>query len=202
MQKRTTTEWMAAAFTVGLAIVAAVYVGAPHGEKLELALRATARWSFLLFWPASVGSALVALFGLRFQPVAHRARDFGLSYASAHLVHLALVAWLLYSSVKPFPRGSLVFFGIGVFWTYLLALLSNKHMFAMLGPKACRIARTIGIEYIAFAFLVDFAKNPFEGGISHLFAYLPFLTLAIAGPLMRLAALTKRLSQARRLATS
>ena len=39
---------MGIAFGGAVAIVAMVYLGAGHGEKLNVALRATARWSFLL----------------------------------------------------------------------------------------------------------------------------------------------------------
>ena len=50
------------------------------------------------------------------------------------------------------------------------------------------------------AFLVDFDKNPFQGGFANFVAYVPFLALAIAGPVLRLAAFVKKLSQVRRLA--
>jgi len=200
MHKPTTGEWMGAAFVVALAIVLAVRLGVEPREQLTLALRLTARWSFLWFWLASAGGALAALFGPSFQPLAQRGRDFGLAFASAHLVHLGLVAWLLYRSVTPFPRSALIFFGIAVFWIYLLALLSIRRLAAMLAPAIWRIVRTLGVEYISLAFLADFAKNPFQGGVRHLVAYLPFLVLAVAGPLLRLTATAKRLSLVRRLA--
>jgi hypothetical protein len=202
MRKPTTAEWMAAAFAVAVAIVLVIRLGVAPEEKLRTALRTTARWSFLWFWLASAGGALAALFGSRFQALAQRGRDFGLAFASAHLVHVGLVAWLLYHMDKPFPRSPLIFFGIGVFWTYLLALLSIRRLSGMLAPGIWRIVRTLGVEYISFAFLVDFAKNPFEHGVLHFIAYLPFLALAVAGPLLRLAAAAKRLSPARGLATS
>jgi len=191
---------MGASFVAALAIVLMIYLGAGHGEKLGLALRATARWSFLWFWLASVGSALATLFGSSFRALARRGRDFGLAFASAHLVHLGLVAWLLCHSVTPFPRSPLILFGVGVFWVYLLALLSIRRVAAMLAPSVWRVLFTLGVEYISFAFLVDFAKNPFQGGIMNLLAYLPFLALAVAGPLLRLAAVAKRVSQTQRLA--
>jgi hypothetical protein len=107
MRGRTTTEWMAAAFAVGLAIVMiARWVEGP-GERVSLALRATARWSFLLFWLASSGPALARLFGPRLLPLARRTRDFGLAFASAHLAHLGVVAWIYSTSVVgPLSRGA------------------------------------------------------------------------------------------------
>src|SRR5271154_2711182 len=128
MNKPTTAQWMGASFAGALVIFLAIYLGGGHGEKLGLGLRATARWSFLLFWLASAGGALATLFGPRFEALARRARDFGLSFASAHLVHLGLVAWVFYVSGIPFRRSAVVFFGIGVFWVYLLALLSIKRV--------------------------------------------------------------------------
>jgi len=192
MRRPTTTEWMGAALVVPLALVLVIRLGVEPKEQITLALRLTARWSFLWFWLASAGGALATLFGSRFLALAQRGRDFGLAFASAHLVHVGLVALLLYRSTTPFPRPALIFFGIAVFWTYLLALLSIRSLSAMLNPTVWRIVRIIGVEYISYAFISDFAKNPFAGGIRHFVGYLPFLTLALAGPLLRLAAAVKR----------
>jgi hypothetical protein len=202
MRRPTTAEWMGGSMAVGLAIILITRAVAAPGERELIALRATARWSFLLFWLASTGSPLTTLLGSRFQALARRGRELGLSFASAHLAHLGLVAWVLHFAEGSFPRPSLIFFSIGVFWVYLLALLSIRRLSAMLNPKIWRILRTVGVEYISFAFISDFAKNPFQGGVVYLAAYLPFQALAIAGPLLRLAAAVKRQSLARRLATS
>jgi hypothetical protein len=200
MRKGTTTEWMAGSLAVALAIVLIARMVAPPGTRVGVALQATARWSFILFWFAYAGNALAVVFGPRFQAIAYRCRDFALSFASAHLAHLGVVAWLLLSNDTPIARTAFSFFGIGVFWTYLLALLSIKSLAAKLDPRVLRTLRTIGVEYIALVFLVDFAKNPFQDGMN-LLIYLPFIALAIAGPLLRLAAAIKRMSHARTLAT-
>jgi hypothetical protein len=204
MRGRTTTQWMAASFGVGLAIVFISRLGLGPGERVAAALRATARWSFLLFWLAYAGGALATVFGSRFQALARRGRDFGLAFASAHLAHLGLVAWIYYDSGygslrQPFTPSTIVFFGIGVIWTYALAILSVKRLSAKLNPRVWRTVRTVGVEYIALVFLADFAKNPFQDGLASVLAYLPFQLLAVAGLLLRLAALAKRLSQARKL---
>ena len=191
---------MAASFAVALAIVLIARGVAAPGDRVVLALRATARWSFVLFWLASTGSALLTLFGPRFQALARQARNLGLSFASAHLAHLGVVAWIYYSSSNPPEQSTLIFFGIAAIWTYVLAIFSIKRLSAALNPKLWRAVRIVGIEYITLAFLVDFDKNPFQGGFANFIAYVPFLALAIAGPLLRLAALVKRLSQVRRLA--
>jgi len=200
MNRPTTREWMAASFVVALAIVLIARGVAAPGDRVVMALRATARWSFLLFWLASTGSALATLFGPRFQGLARQARNLGLSFASAHLAHLGVVAWIYYSSSNPPEQSTLVFFGIAAIWTYTLAIFSIKRLSAALNPRLWRAVRIVGIEYITLAFLVDFDKNPFQGGFANFVAYVPFLALAIAGPLLRLAALVKRLSQVHRLA--
>ena len=194
MRRPTTAEWMGGAMCIGLAIVLIARVVATPGERELMGLRATARWSFVLFWLASTGRALNALFSSRFKYQAQNVRDLGLSFASAHLAHLGLVAWVLHFAAEPFPRPSFIFFGIGVFWVYLLALFSVRHITAMLNPRIWRILRTVGVEYISLAFISDFFKNPFQSGIRNILGYLPFLALAIAGPLLRFAAMVKRLS--------
>jgi hypothetical protein len=199
-------NWIAVPFAVALAIVIAVRLGAGPGDRVGGALRATARWSFTLFWLATVGRALATLFGGRFQALAAHARDLGLSYASAHLAHLGLVVWIyVYAMVHGTdvpPRNSLIFFGIGVFWTYLLVLLSFKPFAAKLSARTCRILRTIGVEYIALAFFVDFLNSPFQHGFAHIASYAPFVVLSVAGPLLRLAAAAKRFTELRRLPAS
>jgi hypothetical protein len=198
---------MVASFAVALAIVVEYRVGADPGERVSGALRATARWSFTLFWLASVGRALATLFGERFQALAAHARDLGLSYASAHLTHLGLVVWVYYYAIvhgkEVPPQHALIFFGIAVFWTYLIALLSFEPFAAKLNARTCRILRTIGVEYIALAFFVDFLNSPFQNGFAHVASYAPFVVLSVAGPLLRLAATGKRrLTELRRLLVS
>ncbi len=176
---------MAGSLAVGLAIVWATRL---LGDPLNDALRATARWSFVLFWLASCGGALATLFGARFQALASRARDFGLSFASAHLAHLGLVAGVLYVNGSTFSRNLLIFLGGGVFWTYLLALLSIRRLAAQLDPRTMRLLRAVGVEYISLVFLFDFTLPRFQLDIAYLAVYLPFILLTIAGPILRIAA--------------
>jgi hypothetical protein len=184
---------MAAAFAVAALIIVVCRLVSGPGERMALALRTTARWSFVLFWPATAGSALATLFGMRFETLARRARDLGLSFASAHLAHLALVAWVYYYAVvHSLEPPSLAFFGVAAGWVYLIALLSFKPAAALVGARVVRVLRIVGIEFITVAFLVDFLKNPFGGGAAHVALYAPFVVLCGAGPLLRLAAAIKR----------
>jgi hypothetical protein len=189
--------WMAAASVVGLAIVATVYaVGAPT-HRLGMALRATARWSFLWFCLATYGGALTALFGARFQALARRGRDFGLAFAAAQSVHIGLVVWLLYSSPAAIPRSYLIVFCVGVFWVYVLAAFSlNSTLSAWLGPWLWKILRKIGVEYIAFAFVFEFANRILDGNRANALHYFPLFAAAVGGPLLRIAAAIKHRSNA------
>src|SRR5208337_850084 len=86
--RRHTWIWIAAAFcaSLGLAVCIIAVFGIHRG--VNLALPATARLAFLIFWPAYTGAAYV------FSPLRARARDLGLAFAAALLVHLALVVCL------------------------------------------------------------------------------------------------------------
>jgi hypothetical protein len=162
-----------------------------------MALRATARWSFLWFCLATYGGALTTLFGSRFQPLARRGRDFGLAFAAAHLVHIALVIWLLARSTVPFPRLQLIIFSLGVFWVYLLAVFSlSSRLSGWLGPRWWKTVRTIAVEYIVFAYAFDFGGRMLEGSRTNMLFYSLLFVAAVGGTLLRLAASIKRRSKA------
>jgi hypothetical protein len=161
---------------------------------IETALRLTARLAFLLFWPSYVGGALVALFGPRFQLVKRRARELGLAFASVLTVHLGLIASLCWIGSAP-PVRIFVIFGIGVFWTYLLALFSIERFGRVLGSMGWWILRNIGSNYIAYAFALDFLSPLHRGTVRHPVEYVPFAVLAVLGPALRLIAALKLSAQ-------
>jgi hypothetical protein len=184
--------WMASAFCAAFGLAAVVLAAFGTEERgTNVALQVTARFSFLLFWPAYAAGAMTALFGPAFEPFKRRAREFGLAFASAHLVHLALVAWLTYIGHVP-PRGVFVFFGVAALWTYLLALFSIRRIQQALGSKGWWVLRVVGLNYIAYAFASDFLRYPQLGSIKYLFGYAPFAVLSVVGPLLCLAAFMRR----------
>jgi hypothetical protein len=201
MRIKTTAQWMLASMAVAVAMVIVIRLSLPPRERMVNALQATARWSFVWFWLATVASPLRTLFGATFNPLAQRARDLGLCFAAALLVHLGLVVWMFVVSVPELTRDFLIFFGVGIVWTYLLAALSFKAVTAAVGAKLTRGLRTVGVEYLSLVFFVDFDKDPFASP-ERLAYYAPFLALTVVGPLLRLAALGKRLIFTTRLMTS
>ena len=184
--------WMGSAFcaAIGLATIIVAILGADESGTVT-ALRVTARLSFLLFWLAYTGSAMATLFGPAFQPLRQRVREFGLAFASAHVVHLGLVAWLCWIGHAP-GTSTFVLFGIAVLWTYGLAICSIGRVHQVLGRTGWWLVRTLGMNYILYAFAVDFLHPSPSVKMQYIVGYLPFSILVIAGPTLRLAAAALR----------
>jgi hypothetical protein len=174
---------MAAAFCASLAAaLAAVAIT----REFTAALALSARVAFLFFWPAYAGGALTSLFGGIFLPLKQHARELGLAFAGAILVHLGFVVRLCV--VGPAPSTStFVIFGTAAAFVLLLTLLSISRVRELLPRRFWPPLRFAAMNYIALAFLLDFAKFPLDD-LRQGFAYLPFLALAIVGPALRLAA--------------
>jgi len=190
---------MGTAFLVAMAVAAvALATFGPAARGTEIALQLTARWSFLLFWLAYVGGAAARVFGRRFDGLARRGRELGLAFASAQLVHVALILWLIYIATG--PGGSMVFFWVGIFCTYLLAFLSLPQLQNALGPLAWRLLRTVSVEYIALVFAVDFIMLPFEehGILNYPASYAPFGFTLIAATALRITIFVKPQGSPRR----
>jgi hypothetical protein len=191
--------WMGVGFAVafGLALAVLVIKGT-NGKSLVVGLQLTARWSFLLLWLAYAGRAVNALFGPAFAPIARRGRELGLAYAAAHLIHVGLVVWFFHISSRPPLSGKLFdFFTIGIIWTYILALFSIPVFADALGPKAWRVLRVAGLNYILFAFAWDFVPSVVRTAAVHnsllfLVGYVPFAGMCLAAPVLVLAAAAQR----------
>ena len=191
MAKSGVMLWMSAAFGFALAMAAVVLgLNGPDNQSVRLALELTARWSFVLFFLAYAGNALAALFG--WSALKGHAREFGLSFAAAHLVHVGLVIWLgVILGKVPLGGGLLLFFLVGLFFTYLLAALSFggvKSLGAFWPPL-----RFVAMNYILIAFARDFILPVIhpklaQYNVAHFAAYAPFAILSIAAPLLVLAA--------------
>jgi hypothetical protein len=184
--------WMGAAFLTAFVLAIIVLATFGAGDRgTVLALRVTARWSFLLFWFAYAGGAIARLCGSRFDALARRGREFGLAFASAHLIHVGLILWLFHIAAEPPVEGvGLVFFSVGIFCTYLLALFSVPRLREALGLRLWRTFRTIALEYIALVFAVDFILNPLQavGLGKYPRSYLPFAFMLVVGAGLRIAA--------------
>jgi len=193
---RNSLTWMAAAFGIALAIAATVLtLQGTDNKGIRLALELTARWSFLLFWLADTGNAVAMLFGP--ENLARKGREFGLAFASAHLVHIGLVIWLSRILDRPvLPPGLFLFFAIGLFFVYLLAGLSFGGA-KKLSPAVWRIIKFVSMNYILIAFGRDFVlpvihPKPAQINPGHFLFYAPFMLASITAPLLVLAAHLRR----------
>lgn len=193
--------WMAVAFGVALVLAAAVLgVMGTDAKAVTDALRLTARWSFVLFWMAYAIGPVNVLFGPTFAPLARQAREFGLAYAAAQLIHLGLIVWLFRISPQPPVSGwPFAFFTIGMLWTYGLAALSFRPLSNVFDARVSRAIRWAGMHYILLAFAYDFMQSVLAHGaglrlrsIGYDLAYLPFIALMILAPLLRLAASVRK----------
>jgi hypothetical protein len=198
MRKPRVGWWMLAALLpsmiLALGTLAVLGAAAPG---TTIALQLTARWAYIFFWPAYAGSALATMFGSRLAPLARSTRELGLAFAAAMIPHASLVAWLFYiSSTPPVSVNTIVYFGIALTFTYVLAVMSFERVGAKLSPVLSRRVRLLGVEYIALAFLRDFLRVPLHGGLLEWLAYLPFITLAVAATLLRLGLWSMRARRA------
>ncbi len=157
--RRNPWSWMAGAFCTSLTLAASIVAIFGIERGVPIALAATARLAFLMFWPAYAGGALTSLFGNIFSPVGDHAPDLGLAFAGALLVHLGLVAYLCARGHAP-GIGTFVVFGVAAAFTYLLALLSIRRVRQALPQKLWPPIRFVAMNYIALAFLDDFIKFP------------------------------------------
>jgi hypothetical protein len=196
--------WMAAAFCAALILAAITLADMGTGENGTIAaLRVTARLSLLLFWLTYAGGAMATLFGPSFAILVRHGRDFGLSFAAAHLVHIGLIVWLFrVSSHPPTLTGKFILFEcIGVVWIYLLAALSVERVGAMVNPNLRRTVFAIGLEYIALVFFFNFVVLPIESRALHqiqIISYLPFSVLIVAGPTLRWIAIVLKSGSGRK----
>jgi hypothetical protein len=190
--------WTGGAFAVAAVLAGLMLLAFGAGERgVTLALRATARFAFLLFLPAYVGGALARLAGSRFAWLARRGRALGLAFAAAMVVHAGLVAWLCWIGAAP-SRGVFVLFGSALACVAVLAVFSAPRLQQALGPRTWWRLRLLGMNYIAFAFAVDFLRHSPFGGVGHTVGYLPFALLSLAGPACYWLALALRRGGPRR----
>ncbi len=188
--------WMGWALASAL-LLAAVTLGlsGTDSDSLELALRITARWSFLFFWLSYVGGSLAVLFGPAFARLARQRRQLGLAFASAHMIHVILVVWLgILIGQVPLSGRILYFFLIALFLTYLLVVFSFGAGPRILGGL-WRPLLLVATSYILIAFGRDFVEGALDiGHHGRLYAveYVPFAMLTLAAIVLRVAAFLRR----------
>jgi hypothetical protein len=186
-----TAFWTGTAFFAALlCAVSSIIVLGPNKHGISIGLLLTARLSFLLFWMAYTSRLFATLLGPAFGYLKMRGALFGLAFAAAHLVHLGLVIWLCIVGDVP-PLSAFVLFGFAVFWVYLIAALSLGGLIGSLNPTVWWCIRTVGMNYILYAFAVDFLRYSPRGTILHEVAYMPFDILVFLAIALRIVDVTR-----------
>lgn len=173
--------WMAGAVGAALLLSAAALTVYGRNEKgIDTALLLTGRLAFLLFLSAYAGAGLSLLLDGRFGFLRRHGREFGLAFAAVMVVHAGLVASLCAIGAPP-GISVFVFFGVGLIFTYTLALFSLPALQRRVGKTWFWLLRIFGMNYIAYAFATDFLNDPTGGGVKHILFYAPFAAMSVAG---------------------
>lgn len=154
------TPALVAVAALGGAVVAALGMALQGGwtaDGAAAAARLTARFSFVWFVAAFSASALNKLWPGGWRSVLlRRRRAIGLSFAAAHMVHLAA----LLTAILIFDRPSSIVTAVGGGLTYvfivLMALTSNDQSVRTLGPRNWKLLHTVGAYAIAGVFFVSY----------------------------------------------
>jgi hypothetical protein len=156
------------------------------GKCSSIALQATARLAFLFFLPAYVGGALTFLFGDLFLPIRRHARELGLAFAAALLVHLGLVVRLCAIGSPP-SRETFGNFGLAAAFAYLLVVLSVDSLRQALAAQQISGNPSDRCDELhRLCALLDFKRFPLSD-FRQSAEYVPFAALSIVAPLLRLA---------------
>ena len=179
--------------SLGVAVCIIAVFGVKRGPRS--ALRRPQGWPLPSFGSPTRALPVDVAVRPRFSPPRARARELGFAFSAALLVHLALVACLCAMDRRSGWEPS-SFFGVAAGFTYLLALLSIQRVRQALPQKLWPPIRFVAMNYIAFAFLLDFAKLPSHDLFTEV-RYLPFAALAIIGPILKLSAWAAQAARAR-----
>ena len=182
-----TRLWIGLSFATAIAVAVAILIkDGTDPDGTIAALRATARFSFLLFFGAYAGGLFRKVPVALLQRLARRRREFGLSFAAAHSIHLALILWLFHvSRDPPVPLKTVIVDGIGFGWMYLLVIFSFDFARRRLSPPVWRGIFNIGLEYIAFVFATDFILLHLRDGQDFTLFYWPFILMLVGTALLR-----------------
>lgn len=189
MKSRSFPIFLAAILSVG-AVLLALVAAADPSMQAQLAARWTARVGFPLFILTYCASSLARLWpGPLWASLMRNRRQWGLSFALAHSVHLvALITFFVVSGQTP-ATVSLVGGGFAYVLLYLMVFTSNDRAMRRLGPRWKLLHRT-GIHVIWFVYTFSYFGRLFDPGLFPQGAILFPVCLAAAG--LRIAAWRQR----------
>lgn len=176
-----------------LLVMTAVIFGIQTGEDaVRTLLRSTARCSLLLFLLAFSAASLYQLFPRPLTSWLRANRRYlGVSFALSHTWHLlalgALALWYPHPFVDKLTTVGLAGGGLAYVFIYAMTLTSFAAPRQWLGPRGWQRLHTFGSWYLWLIFLQSYLpralKDPF---------YIPFVTLLLVVPVLRLARARRR----------
>jgi DMSO/TMAO reductase YedYZ heme-binding membrane subunit len=174
-----------------------------YGQTVEAAqamVRFTARISLFIFALVFSASSLHRLFGSDFTAALLRnRRQFGVSFALSHTVHLLSIIIFFSLSGDQAPKLTLIFGGLAYLLIYAMAFTSNDWSVRKLGAKNWQRLHKLGVFYIWFIFFITYlrrilpgkADEPKPGGTKTEFI-IAFLVVLVILSLRIVAAVSER----------
>ena len=153
------------------------------------AIDTTGRCSLFLFSIAFTASSIHRLWPSSWSQWSLRNRRWiGLSFASSHFIHLALIVSISFCFPEPFlsdqSKGQWIFGGLGYVFVFLMAVTSNNQSQHWMGMKHWRRLHLIGSYWLWTVFLLTYIKHAKEGGE---WFFIPLLLFTVALLPIRLA---------------
>ena len=184
-----TATLCAAAATVALAMIALGFAsGGDTAERWQLASRYTARTAFLLFLPVYAASSWNRLWPSDVSRwVLRRRRALGLTFATAHAIHLgALTTFQLVRNETP-DAVTLIGGGGAFVAMFALVVTSSDAAVRRLG-RSWRRLHQVGVHWLWFIFAFSYFGRVAAGQLG----FVPLFGAALAVLAMRIAARRRR----------
>jgi DMSO/TMAO reductase YedYZ heme-binding membrane subunit len=168
-------------------------------ESLRLSLRETARISVAIFLLVFIASSFHQLSRSRISKwLMINRRYLGISFGASHLIHLALIVWLIYSYssgnlLSIAPLNSYMVGGIGYIFIIAMLITSNNQSMKRLGRKRWKILHTSGMYYLFLSFIMSFV-GLLEKDFSF---YLPLVLALVLAACIRLLAVFSNVKKVR-----
>jgi sulfoxide reductase heme-binding subunit YedZ len=144
-------------------VVSLVWAIVAYGQTVDAAqamTRFTARISLLIFSLVFAASALHKLFRSDFTAeLLRNRRQWGVSFAFSHTVHLLAIITFFRLSGNPPPLLSVIFGGLGYVLLYACAFTSNDASVKKLGAKNWKRLHKTTVFYLWFIFFLTYLKR-------------------------------------------
>jgi DMSO/TMAO reductase YedYZ heme-binding membrane subunit len=156
-------RWLIGLATLGALAICAAAAALPGSfeDRLSLATRHTARWSFLWFLAAFAARPLHQTFGGVWTALLRQRRYVGLGFAYAHTIHAMSFVWLIAATPVSRPLTVYIVGGTGYVMMWLMAATSNDAAMRALGRSWKRLHST-GIWLLWFIFIASYAGRIFR----------------------------------------